>query len=79
MYLSEAFDRHPRAPAASFGLLPSRVGWSGHLMHAQAPQGLDIRRADGGVIRYAWRLFTHSLALLLATSLLKAARDYFIL
>ena len=26
VYLFEAFDRHPRALAASFGLLPFRVG-----------------------------------------------------
>ena len=50
MYLSGAFDRHPRALEASFGLLPSLVGWFGHSMHAQALQGLDVRRADGGVI-----------------------------
>lgn len=51
MYLSGAFDRHLRAPEASFGLLPSRV-WVFNSMHAQALQGLDIRRADGdgGVI-----------------------------
>ena len=37
--LSEAFDRHPRALEASFGLLPSPVGWSGtsgHSMHAHS-------------------------------------------
>ena len=48
MYLSEAFDRHPRAPEASFGLLPSRVGCSEHSRHCQ---DLDNCRADGGVIK----------------------------
>ena len=35
MYLSEAFDRHPRALEASFGLLPFRVGSFGHSMHVR--------------------------------------------
>ena len=56
MYLPEAFDMHPRALGASFGLLPSRVdGLGTHNRQRTLIPSLGwtfvFRRADGCVIR----------------------------